>query len=124
MIFVNEVYKVGKCPKKYAEGFIQMMSCVTPHIGEEIWQMYGHDNTIAFEPWPTYDETALVDDEVKIAVSVNGKLRNTILVAVDTPEEELKEKAINDEKVSKHLEGKEIVKVIVVPNKIVNIVIK
>ena len=67
---------------------------------------------------------ALVDDEVKIAVSVNGKLRNTILVAVDTPEEELKEKAINDEKVSKHLEGKEIVKVIVVPNKIVNIVIK
>ncbi len=124
MIFVNECYKVGKCPKEYAEGFIKMISCITPHMGEEIWEFYGHNNTIAYEAWPTYDETKLVDDEVNMAVSVNGKLRNTIKVAIDSDQEVVKEMAINDEKVAKHLEGKEIVKVIVVPNKIVNIVVK
>ena len=124
MIFVNECYKVGKCPKEYAEGFIKMISCITPHMGEEMWEMYGHDNTIAYEAWPTYDEAKLVDDEVNMAVSVNGKLRNTIKVAVDSDQEVVKEIAINDEKVARHLEGKEIVKVIVVPNKIVNIVVK
>ena len=124
MIFVNECYKVGKCPKEYAEGFIKMMSCVTPHMGEEIWEMYGHDNTIAYETWPVCDESKLVDDEVNMAVSVNGKLRNTIKVAVDSDQEVVKEIAMNDEKVARHLEGKEIVKVIVVPNKIVNIVVK
>ena len=124
MIFVNECYKVGKCPKEYAEGFIKMLSCITPHMGEEIWSMYGHTNTIAYEAWPTYDEAKLVDDEVNIAVSVNGKLRNTIKVALNSEEEVVKKLAMEDEKVSKHLEGKEIVKVIVVPNKIVNIVVK
>ena len=124
MIFVNECYKVGKCPKEYAEGFIKMISCITPHMGEEIWEFYGHDNTIAYEAWPTYDETKLVDDEVNMAVSVNGKLRNTIKVAIDSDQEVVKEIAMADEKVAKHLEGKEIVKVIVVPNKIVNIVVR
>jgi leucyl-tRNA synthetase len=124
MIFVNECYKVGKCPKEYAEGFIKMISCITPHMGEEIWEFYGHDNTIAYEAWPTYDESKLVDDEVNMAVSVNGKLRNTIKVAIDSDQEVVKEIAMADEKVAKHLEGKEIVKVIVVPNKIVNIVVR
>lgn len=124
MIFVNECYKVGKCPKEYAEGFIKMLSCITPHMGEEIWQMYGHNNTIAYEAWPTYDESKLVDTEINIAVSVNGKLRNTIKVEMDCEEERMKELATTDEKVARHLEGKEIVKIIVVPNKIVNIVVK
>ena len=124
MIFVNECYKVGKCPKEYALGFIKMISCITPHMGEELWEIYGHNNTIAYEAWPTYDESKLVDTEVNMAVSVNGKLRNTIKVAVDSTEDIVKEMAMKDEKVAKHLEGKEIVKVIVVPNKIVNIVVK
>lgn len=124
MIFVNECYKVGKCPKEYAEGFIKMISCIIPHMGEEIWQMYGHNNTIAYETWPKYDESKMIDTEVNIAVSVNGKLRNTIKVAMDEDQEKVKEMAINDEKVARHLEGKEIVKIIVVPNKIVNIVVK
>ena len=124
MIFVNECYKVGKCPKAYAEGFIKMISCITPHMGEEIWSLYGHDTTIAYEAWPTYDEAKLVDDEVNMAVSVNGKLRNTIKVAIDSDQEVVKKLAMEDEKVAKHLEGKEIVKVIVVPNKIVNIVVR
>lgn len=101
-----------------------MLSCVTPHLGEEIWEMYGHNNTIAYEPWPTYDEEKLVDDEVNIAISVNGKLRNTIKVALNTEEEVLKDLALKDEKVTKYLEGKEIVKTIIVPNKIINIVVK
>ena len=56
MVFVNEVYKNGTCPREYAEGFIKMLSCITPHVGEEIWQILGHDKTIAYESWPTYDE--------------------------------------------------------------------
>ena len=124
MIFVNECYKVGKCPKEYAEGFIKMISCVIPHMGEEIWELYGHNDTIAYAEWPTYDESKLVDSEVNIAVSVNGKLRNTIKVALDEDQEVVKKQAQEDEKVARHLEGKEIVKIIVVPNKIVNIVVK
>ena len=124
MIFVNECYKVGSCPKEYAEGFIKMISCITPHMGEEIWELYGHEGTIAYEAWPTYDEAKLVDSEVNIAVSVNGKLRNTIKVALDEDQEVVKKLAQEDEKVARHLEGKEIVKIIVVPNKIVNIVVK
>ena len=124
MVFVNVCYKTMKCPKVYAEGFIKMLSCVTPHLGEEIWEMYGHKNTIAYEPWPTYDEEKLVDEEVNIAISVNGKLRNTIKVALNSEEEVLKDLALKDEKVAKYLEGKEIVKTIIVPNKIINIVVK
>ena len=66
MIFVNEVYKVGKCPREYAEGLVKMFSCVCPHAGEEIWQRMGHDNTIAYEPWPTYDEAKTVEDTVEM----------------------------------------------------------
>ena len=124
MIFVNECYKTMKCPKVYAEGFIKMLSCVTPHLGEEIWEMYGHKESIAYASWPTYDETKMIDSEVNIAVSVNGKLRNTIKLAIDTEEEKVKELALKDEKVLKHIENREIVKVIVVQNKIVNIVVK
>lgn len=124
MIFVNECYKVGKCPKEYAEGFIKMLSCVTPHIGEEIWEMYGHNNTIAYESWPTYDEAKLVDTEVNIAVSVNGKLRDTMKLPKDSEEDFVKEQVLKSEKILKYTEGHEIVKIIVVPNKIVNIVIK
>ncbi len=124
MIFVNECYKVGKCPKTYAEGFVKMMSCVTPHVGEEMWQILGHEETLAYEPWPTYDEGQLVEDEKDIAVQVNGKVRATIKVHNDDSEELIKEKAMKSENVIRHIDGKEIVKVIVIKGKIVNIVVK
>ena len=124
MIFVNECYKVGKCSKEQAEGFIKMLSCITPHIGEELWQMYGHETSIAIESWPEYDESKTIENEVNIAISVNGKLRSTIKVPIDSSKETLEDLAQKDEKVQKHLEGKEIVKIITVPNKIVNIVVK
>jgi leucyl-tRNA synthetase len=124
MIFVNEVYKVGKCPKEYAEGLIKMLSCITPHIGEEIWSIFGHNETIAFESWPTYDESQLVEDTIEIVVQINGKVKAKLNIAVDEPQESVMEKAFADEKVKETVEGKNIVKQIYVPNKIVNIVVK
>ena len=87
-----------------------------------MWEKLGHNSTIAFEAWPTYDESKLKKDTVKMAVSVNGKLRATIEVPLDISEEEIKEIAFKEEGVKRHTEGKEIKKVIVVKNKIINIV--
>ena len=123
MIFMNEVYRVGKLPKKYAEGFVKLISCIAPHIGEEMWEKLGHNNTIAFESWPTYDPTKLEANTVKIAVSVNGKLRATVEVEKDSDDEEVKKVALSQENVIKFVEGHEIKKIIVVKNKIVNIVV-
>ena len=122
MIFVNEVYRVGKLNKEYAEGFVKLISCITPHIGEEMWELLGHNNTIAFEPWPTYDEAKTVLNLINIAISVNGKLRATIKVEKDLDDESLKALAFEQDGVKRNIEGKEIKKVIVVKNKIVNIV--
>ncbi|MDY4848777.1 MAG: leucine--tRNA ligase [Bacilli bacterium] len=122
MIFINEVYKVNKLPKEYAEGFVKLISCITPHIGEEMWEKLGHDHTIAYEPWPTYDADKIVNKNVKIAVSVNGKLRATLEMAIDSDEESVKEKAMKLDGVLRHIEGKQIKKIIFVKNKILNIV--
>ena len=122
MVFINEVYKVNKLPREYAEGFIKMISCIVPHLGEEMWSLLGHDKTIAFESWPKYDESKLVANTIKMAVSVNGKPRATIEVPLDMDEEELKKVALSQEGVIRNIEGKEIKKIIVVKNKIVNIV--
>ena len=124
MIFINAVYKEDVFPKEYAEGFVKLLNPVAPHIGEELWEMLGHTGTIAFEAWPTYDESKLSDDEKEIAVQVNGKVRATIKIAVDEAEDSIKAKALEEENVKRHMEGKEVVKVIVIKGKIVNIVVK
>ena len=124
MIFVNAVYKEEKCPKEYAEGLVKMLSCICPHIGEELWQILGHDNTIAYEPWPTFDEAKTADDSVEVAVQVNGKLKATVMVPKDAPKEEAIAAAKADERVAAAIDGKTIVKEISVPNKIVNIVVR
>ena len=124
MIFVNAVYKEGKCPRAYAEGLVKMLSCICPHIGEEIWQIMGHDNTIAYEPWPVYDESKTVDDAVEVAVQINGKVRATILLPVDCSKEDAIAMAKADPKIAEQIEGKTIVKEISVPGKIVNIVVR
>ncbi len=124
MIFVNEVYKVGKCPKEYAEGIIKMLSCITPHLGEEIWNILGHDNTIAFESWPVYDEELCKDDTIEIVVQINGKLKAKLNIAVDADKDSVLAMAMEDEAVKAAVEGKNIVKQIYVPNKLVNIVAK
>lgn len=122
MIFVNEVYKNGAICRDHLEGLIKMFSCICPHIGEELWQSLGHEGIIDFENWPTYDPAKLVLDEVEIAVQVNGKLRATLTCPLNEDAEKVKERALRLESVKARLEGLNVVKVIVVPNKIVNIV--
>ena len=124
MIFVNAVYKQGTCPKAYAEGFVKMLSCVSPHIGEELWSILGHDGTIAYEAWPTYDESKTVDDCLQMPVQINGKVRSVIGVPNDADKDAILAIVKADEKIAQALEGKSIVKEIVIPGKIINIVVK
>ena len=124
MIFVNTVYKNGTCPREYAEGLIKMLSCIAPHICEEIWQILGHDDTIAYETWPTYDEAQLVEDTIEIAVQINGRVKTKINIPVDADEETALGAAFADADVIRATEGKTIVKKIYVKGRIVNIVVK
>ncbi|MCI7350605.1 MAG: leucine--tRNA ligase [Ruminococcus sp.] len=124
MIFVNAVYKAGKCPREYAEGLVKLLSPVTPHVCEEIWSVLGHDKTIAYESWPGYDEKELVVDTIEIAVQVNGKLKGKIFVGVDEEQDSALEKAKAVPEVKAFIDGKTIVKEIYVKGRIVNIVVK
>ena len=124
MIFINAVYKEGYLPKEYALGFVKILSPLCPHLAEELWEMLGHDNTITYESWPTYDEEKTKENDVEIAIQINGKVRDTIRVSKETSKEELEKKALDRDVIKKWIEGKEIVKTIVVPGRIVNIVIK
>lgn len=124
MVFINECYKVDEVYKPYIEGFVKMLAPIAPHIGEELWPKLGHEESITYQPWPTYDEALLVDDEVEIVVQVNGKLRAKIKIAKDTSKEEMQEIALSNDDVKASIEGKDIMKVIAVPQKLVNIVAK
>ncbi len=119
MIFVNEVYKVGKCPREYAENLIKMFSCICPHVSEEIWQRMGHDDTLAFEPWPEFDESKIVEDTVEIAVQINGKTKAVIEIAKDID----KDSALAQGKEAVNING-DIIKEIFVPGRIINFVVK
>lgn len=123
MIFMNTVTK-GTCPKEYAEGFIKMISCITPHVGEEIWSLMGHDNTIAYEKWPTYDEEAVKEDSIEIGIQVNGKVKGTVMLGVSEDKDSALAKAKTVDSVKAAIEGKTLVKEIYVPGKIVNLVVK
>lgn len=124
MVFLNAAQKAKTIPRAYAEGFVQLLAPVAPHMMEEIWQIFGHHESISYAPWPKYDPAKLVQREVQIMVQVNGKLRGHFTAAKDASREELKTQALANEHVQKFTAGKEIKKVIVVPNKIVNIVAK
>lgn len=124
MIFMNAATKEGKCPRNYAEGFIKMFSCICPHAGEEIWSILGHDGTIAFEKWPEFDEEAVKEDTVEIGVQINGKVKGKVEIAVDEDSQTVIAKAKEIPAVAKAIEGKNIVKEIYVPGRIVNIVVK
>ena len=124
MIFVNAATKEDVLPKEYAEGFVKLLSPVAPHIAEELWNRLGHNDTITYETWPTYDESKLVEDTVEIPVQVNGKVRATIQIAVDASEEDVKKIVHENSNIQTQLEGKTVVKEIYVKNKIYNIVVK
>ncbi len=124
MIFINAVTKEEVFPRYMALDFIKLLNPIAPFITEEIWEKMGHKETIAYEPWPKYDPEKVIEDEIEIGVQVNGKLRGSINIALNEEQDSVINKAMQVPNVLKFIEGKEIVKTIVVPNKIVNIVVK
>ncbi|RAT96013.1 leucine--tRNA ligase [Brevibacillus sp. Leaf182] len=124
MVFVNEAYKAEVLPKKFMEDFVKMLSPIAPHLGEELWEKLGHSESLAYAAWPTYDEAKLVEDEVEIVLQINGKNKEKLLIASDSTKEQMEEMAKNNEMIKELIEGKTIVKVIAVPGKLVNIVVR
>lgn len=124
MVFINAAQKAKTIPREYAEGFVKLLASVAPHMMEEIWQVLGHDESITYAKWPTYDPAKLVESTVEIMVQVNGKLRGKFKAAKDSDKDTLEKEALSLDHVQKFLDGKDVKKVIVIPNKIVNIVAK
>jgi len=122
MVFVNEAYKVDDLPIVYIEGLVKLLAPITPHLSEELWSLLGHEKTITYATWPTYDESKLVESTVQIVLQVNGKVRSHAEVAKDMGKDELEKLALADEKVKEFTDGKTIRKVIAIPGKLVNIV--
>ena len=122
MVFINDAYKVDTLPREYAEGFVKLLAPIAPHMMEELWAMLGHDDSISYVDWPTFDPAALVANEVEVIFQVNGKLKAKVTVAKDTPKEELEAMAKANEKVAEFIADKTVRKVIAIPNKLVNIV--
>ena len=122
MIFVNDAYKAKSLAKEQVEGFIQLIAPIAPHMAEEVWSLLGHEESISYASWPTFDESKLVENTVEIVLQVNGKVRQHSVVSKDATKDELEKLALNDDKIKEELEGKTIRKVIAVPGKLVNIV--
>jgi leucyl-tRNA synthetase len=124
MIFVNEVTRSEIRPRQILEPFLLVLAPFAPHLAEELWEKLGHTSSLSGEPWPSFDPACLVQDTVEVVLQVNGKLRSKMSVPVDTPEDALEALARADANVARHLEGKTVVKSIVVKNKLVNIVVR
>ena len=127
MVFMNEAEdfaKAGALSKEYLKKFVLCLAPFAPHLGEELWEYLGGEKTLAYEPWPVYDPAALVEDEIEIPVQVMGKLRGRVKIPVAATPAEMEEAAKADAEVAKFLEGKTIVKVIAVPKRMVNFVVR
>ena len=122
MIFVNTVSKEDVLPRRYAEDFLKLLNPIAPHITEELWNILGHNDSIAYEPWPKYDESKIIDEEKELPVQINGKLKTTVMIALNEDESSIKAKV--HEAISDKLDGKSIIKEIYVKNKIYNVVVK
>lgn len=123
MIFINEAYKAENLPVEYVEGFIKLLNPIAPHMTEELWSFLHKDESVTYQPWPTVDEAALVEDEIEIVLQVNGKVRGRLTIPADADREKMTELAIADEAVQKQLDGGQPKKVIAVPGKLVNVVL-
>ncbi len=124
MEFLNAAMKAPTVDKAWVEQFVLVLSPFAPHLAEELWERLGHTRTLAYEPWPRYDESLLTEDTVEIPVQINGKVRSRITVAVDAPNDAVLALAKADEIVARNLDGKQIVKEIVVPGKLINLVVR
>jgi leucyl-tRNA synthetase len=124
MAFVNEVYDNGSLTNDELAILVKLLNPFAPHLTEEMWEFMGNTTLVSLEAWPKYDESKTVDDTVKIAVQVNGKLKATIDISKNISKDDAISTAKNEPKVAEFIAGKDIVKEIYVPGKIVNIVIK
>ena len=122
MVFVNEATKAPSLPRAWMEVFVKLLSPFAPHLGEELWHRLGHEDSLAFEPWPAYDESALAVDTITLAVQIAGKMRGTIEVPADVSEKAAIAAAKADPKIARYLEGKTIRREIYVPGRLVNLV--
>ena len=123
MIFINVAYKEDTLPKEYAEGFLKLLNPVAPHITEELWQtVLGNTETIAYSKWPEFDESKTIDDEIDLPIQINGKVKKTIKIILNSDEQTVKD--LVHKECTSLIEDKTIVKEIYVKNKIYNIVVK
>jgi leucyl-tRNA synthetase len=123
MIFVNHLSRQSVRPKSVIEKFILILAPFAPHIAEELWQRLGHTSTLAYEPCPEYDKEVIKEKEIELAVQVNGKIRDKIVVSADLDEEQIKQKALACEKVIAAMAGRDARKIFVVKSRLVNIVV-
>ena len=123
MIFTNEGFKNPSVPKEFIEGYIKMVAPFAPHVAEELWNHIGHTESLTYEAWPTYEEAKTVNQEITVVVQINGKVRDKLQVATGTSKEELEKMALASPKVQANLNGANIKKIIVIPNKLVSIVL-
>jgi leucyl-tRNA synthetase len=123
MIFVNEVSRLERRPRAILAPFVLVLSPFAPHLAEELWHRLGHPDTLAYEPWPTWDEALVTEDQVTVAVQVNGKLRATLDLPRDAGQEAARAAALADHRVRRFVDGAQIRKVVFVPNKLLNLVV-
>ena len=124
MEFTNALGQADPRPRSLMEPFVLLLSPFAPHLAEELWCLLGHEQSLAYEPWPECDESLLVTSTVEVPVQVNGKLRGKVTVATDADQQTLEQAAAADEGVARFLKGKNVVKTIVVPGRLVNFVAK
>ncbi len=124
MVFVNEMTNMDVKPRSVLEQYIKLLAPYAPHLAEEIWSRLGHTETIAYASWPIAEEKYLVEDMITVAVQVNGKLRDQMDVPADISEEEIRKMIGGRPKLESHLDGKTIVKMIYVPGRLVNLVVR
>jgi leucyl-tRNA synthetase len=122
MVFINECYKQEALGRSHIEGFVKLLAPVAPHVAEELWEKLGHNETLAYEAWPQFDESKLVENEVEIVIQVNGKVKEKMNVPTEATKDDLERIAIESDRVQEAIREKTVRKVIVVPNKLVNIV--
>jgi leucyl-tRNA synthetase len=124
MEFVNYFTKQATRPRRTMESFVLLVSPFAPHLAEELWEMLGKSQTLAYEAWPVFDESLTKEDTIEVPVQVGKKVRAKISVPADATQEQMEQVARSHQKVAELLEGKQIVKVIVIPGRLVNFVVK
>jgi leucyl-tRNA synthetase len=123
MIFLNEAYKLTQLPRREMEQFVLLLAPFAPHVAEELWQLMGHKESLAYAPWPAFDAAKTIEDSVEIVLQVNGKVRGKLLVPQGTDDQELERLANQDVNTQKFLAGKKVIRTIIIKNKLVNIVV-